>query len=443
MEYGDVEASPEEVVILQERMGSDIAVSLDVPTGLTSKEKAEETVKQTLANLETTLKVLDELGERRALWAAPIQGGVHLDLLKWCAEKEAEMGFDLYALGSPTLLMEGYRFDKLFQMLITAKSAVGPGKPLHLFGAGHPMMFPFAVALGADMFDSASYYLYARDGRYITSTGTLRVERLDYLPCECPVCSETSAEELREAPREERVKLLAKHNLYVCFREVWEIRQAIRDGRLMELLEVRARAHPSLYQGFRELMAHEEALRLMEAHTPLSSRRGVNLYDGLSLRRPRVRRARRRLMERYYKARGAETMVLIPATRQVGVERLRRLVGTEEFDAALYGTPFGLIPYELRYVYPFSQTNYPRSLIEDELEDLVELSIQQLRGRAPKRLLLWEPRAQHLRVFVEKLLNRLEEEGLEAELIPEKGGGQPLSRPRGRDARRGEDEAGG
>ena len=63
--------------------------------------------------------------------------------------------------------MEDYDFRLLAKMILTAKDII-PNKPLHLFGAGHPLAISIAVALGCDTFDSASYILYARDNRYIT-----------------------------------------------------------------------------------------------------------------------------------------------------------------------------------------------------------------------------------------------------------------------------------
>src|SRR4030043_38392 len=47
--YGDVEVSPAEIVEYQERIGSDIATILDIPTGWkVPKEHAAETVNETL-----------------------------------------------------------------------------------------------------------------------------------------------------------------------------------------------------------------------------------------------------------------------------------------------------------------------------------------------------------------------------------------------------------
>ena len=411
LEYGDVETTPEEIALFQEDIETDIAVPLDVPTGLGGREKAEETVEKTLRNLEKTIRALESRGERRCLWTAPIQGGLHLDLLRRCAEREREMGFDLFALGSPTPLMEGYRFDKLFRMIRAARLAIGFGKPLHLFGAGHPMIFPFIIALGVDMFDSASYILYARDDRYMTEGGTIKVDKLDYLPCSCPVCSKLDAEELKSLEGEERVRKIATHNLYVCYMEVKRAKQAIRDGRLMELLEARARSHPSLLQGFVELMRDEELVELMEKHTPLSSRRGLNLYDELSLRRPRVRIARRRLLENVFPGKRIRSAILIPETLRPSTSKVERLM--EMFDEVLfYGSPYGLIPYGLRYTYPFSQTNYPRQLIEDKVEEIASLILKQLEISGCGEAVLVKPRSRYLAGLESKLLEELARRGV-------------------------------
>jgi len=416
LEYGDVEASPEEIANFQEDIGSDIAVPLDIPTGMSRREKAEETVEKTLRNLRVTLGVLKERGSRRALWIAPIQGGIYLDLLQRCAEEELQMNFDLFALGSPTPLMEGYQFSKLFKMIFAVKSVIGFGKPLHLFGAGHPMLFPFIVALGVDMFDSASYYLYAKDDRYITEAGTMKIDKLDYLPCYCPVCSKITARELRELDKAERVKLLAMHNLYICYREMNRIKQAIRDGRLMELLEMRARCHPSLYQGFVEIMKNDDLLKLMEKHTPISSRRGINLYDELSLRRPKIASARKKLLQNYFSGgRGSRETLLIPETMKFSLEKASRL--PSNLEILFYGNPFGLIPLSLRYSYPFSQVNYAKTLIEEHLEELVSEAVKLFQAAGYRKAHVVKARSMHLEKFREKLVEKLKSLGIEVQEI--------------------------
>ena len=242
--YGDVEVSPAEIVEYQERIGSDIATILDIPTGWkVSRKHAEQTVGETLQRAKDFFKTKTR---EDILWVGPIQGGRHLDLVAKSAVEMGKLPFQVHALGSPTEVMENYRFDVLVDMIMTAKMNLPIERPLHLFGAGHPMMFSLAVALGCDFFDSAAYALYARENRYMTENGTWRLNELDYFPCQCPKCtSETPKEVMDESPKA-REAFLAEHNLHVCLAELKRIKQAIRDGRLWEHLEMRAHAHPAL-----------------------------------------------------------------------------------------------------------------------------------------------------------------------------------------------------
>jgi len=114
--------------------------------------------------------------------------------------------------------MESYRYADLVDVIVASKKGLSPAAPVHLFGAGHPMMFALAVALGCDLFDSASYALYAKEGRYMSVRGTSHLDKLQYLPCSCPVCSSTDAEELMKS--DNREELLARHNLYATFAEM-------------------------------------------------------------------------------------------------------------------------------------------------------------------------------------------------------------------------------
>jgi hypothetical protein len=157
------------------------------------------------------------------------------------------MGFQLMALGSPVELMEAYEFAALAHMIVTAKRVI-TSKPIHLFGAGHPLTIPLTIALGCDTFDSASYMLYAKAGRYMMPNGTVRLNELSYLPCQCPVCSSHTLNELRSMQSNGRTIEVAKHNLHILKAEVDAVKQAIMDGRLWEYVVQKARAHPKLME---------------------------------------------------------------------------------------------------------------------------------------------------------------------------------------------------
>ena len=198
--YGGVEVSQKEIVAYQEDIGSDVATMLDIPTGWkVTKEQAQETVAETLRRAKDFFKIKtrDDI-----LWVGPVQGGRHLDLVASSAVEMGKLPFQIHALGSPTEVMESYRYDVLADMILTAKKGLPIERPLHLFGAGHPSMFSLAVALGCDLFDSAAYVLYARENRYMTENGTWHLNELDYFPCSCPRCSAETPRGLERETKE-------------------------------------------------------------------------------------------------------------------------------------------------------------------------------------------------------------------------------------------------
>jgi 7-cyano-7-deazaguanine tRNA-ribosyltransferase len=183
--YKGVETTPKEIVHFQEIIDTDIATILDVPTGWgVTKKYARQTVAETIKRAKelAKTKTRDDIA-----WVGPVQGGKYLDLVAKSAREMAKHPFQIHALGSPTPVMEQYKFDTLVDMVMTAKMNLPPDRPLHLFGAGHPFMFTLVVAMGCDFFDSAAYALFARDDRYMTEYGTSRLNELEYFPCSCPV----------------------------------------------------------------------------------------------------------------------------------------------------------------------------------------------------------------------------------------------------------------
>ncbi|MDG6923778.1 MAG: tRNA guanosine(15) transglycosylase TgtA, partial [Nitrososphaerota archaeon] len=211
LEFGSVDTDPLTIASFEEKIGSDIAIILDRPTGLNVTRKyARDTVLETL---ESAKRTKASLTRKDMIWTLPIQGGKYIDLVSRSAKESSKLDYGMYALGSPVEVMEEYDFALLVEMILACKRRLPSHRPFHLFGAGHPLIIPLAVALGCDMFDSASYILYARNGRYISSGGTIRLEQLEFLPCICNVCSHVSARELKSLKFEERTLALARHNL--------------------------------------------------------------------------------------------------------------------------------------------------------------------------------------------------------------------------------------
>ena len=358
LQYGDVEVQPNEIVRFQERLDSDMAVILDVPTGPeASKDRAKWTVEETLRRADQALKVIER---RDILWVGPVQGGIYPDLVAYSAREMAKRDFSIYALGSPTPVMQQYRYDIMVDMIMAAKANLPPDRPLHLFGAGHPIMFALAVALGCDIFDSASYALFARNGRYMTTQGTAKIEDLEYFPCNCPACHKKTPDEVRKLLPMYRDRFLAAHNLYTCRGELQTVKQAVVDGRLWELVETRSRTHPALQVAFKQMLTYAEEL---EEGTPVSKKKGPFVFTEDSLRRPEVIRHQKRLLERYRPPGQVKKLILLPGSqlepfRETSKlqESLRKLERRSDVHICSYGLTFAIIPQELLDVYPLSQT---------------------------------------------------------------------------------------
>ena len=157
-------------------------------------------------------------------------------------------------------------------------------------------MFPMAVLLGCDLFDSASYIKYAKDERLIFSDKTLRLNEMDELPCCCPVCSQYDVDDLREMDEKEKTRNIALHNLWQTLAEMKRIRQAIKHGTLWELAEQRAACHPSLQEAM-EVIAGEK--KWLEKWENISKKRAFIYTGRFSMHRPIAYRLRKRVMERY------------------------------------------------------------------------------------------------------------------------------------------------
>ncbi|MGM0771261.1 MAG: tRNA guanosine(15) transglycosylase TgtA [Halobacteriota archaeon] len=330
--YGDIDVTNEQIIEFQKTIGSDIGVPLDIPTPPDVPRSRAE------SELETTLERLIEargMVNEEMLLAGPVQGSTYPDLRQKAAESLREYKFDVYPLGAVVPLMENYRYADLVDVIVSSKKGLDPTVPVHLFGAGHPMMFALAVALGCDLFDSAAYALYAKDRRYITANGTYHIDNLNYLPCSCPICVSHTAEEMKKA--DNCKELLARHNLYVTFEEMRLVKQSIREGNLLELVEQRCRTHPRMLEALKRMYSYSDWI---EKYDPAS--KSTFFYCGPeSAQRPEVLRFSNKLDRFTIKG----SAVIRPASKKE----------FRNYDNDLiFKAPFGAFPAELIEVYPFN-----------------------------------------------------------------------------------------
>jgi len=349
LEYGSIELEPSFIAQFEEDIQSDICVPLDKPTGYgLSYEVAEKYVNETIRNSEETLNLIKSNNKPNSIWVGPVQGAEHLDLVKRSAELLDEMGYEMMALGSPVQLLESYEFAVLANMIGTLKSTV-MSKPIHLFGAGHPLTIPLAVALGCDTFDSASYIMYARDNRYMHPNGTSRLDNLTYLACQCPVCIKMTVREFIDLEQDEKIVELAKHNLYVLRSEVLSVKQAIMEGRLWEYVAQKARAHPKLMEAFKLFMNYKH----LEDGTPLFKKKAIFFMESIDQYRPEACRIRR-----IFSSFGTnkKKIVLFPDTQvspfYCSQEYFDLSKKFSDYQICTYNPFIGIIPIEISDIYP-------------------------------------------------------------------------------------------
>ncbi len=358
----ELEVSNREIVLFQEKINPDVGIFLDVPTGDVGYVEAERTVFDTI---ERAKECKELTGDSKIFWACPVQGGAYPDLVSYCAEEVGGLGFDVYCVGSLVTRLEAYEFGVVCEQLLSARFSLPFNRPLHGFGIGLPSFFSLSVAIGCDFFDSAAYALYAQKGRYMSVHGTYYLAELDEFPCSCPLCVDTTPEEVRRFDKDERERFLARHNLYVSFEELRLVRQAIREGWLWELVQERARSHPRLLEAFNVFKLYPE----LERFDPVTKKRAFFYSGKESFLRTEVSSFRHRFYENYRPEKG-RSLVVLPYSESKPFSKFYNVWNTKDIHFAVM-TPFVCVPLELENVYPVSQNVFVRNdvLIYKEMEE--------------------------------------------------------------------------
>lgn len=383
--YGDVRVGHTEIVQFQVAIGSDIGTILDVfsEPGFTHSE-AEKAVEETLRRARESVPLKGEM-----MLAGTIQGGIYPDLRERCAREMSALDFSVHPIGGVVPLLESYRFKDLVEVVLASKKGLDPSRPVHLFGAGHPLIFPMAVLLGCDMFDSASYAKYAREDRMMFPTGTRHLKDLNELACSCPVCSRLTVEELSEMPRDERTRLIAEHNLRTCLSEIRTVRNAVHEGSIWELVEMRARAHPALLEALKALARHKEYLERFEP----ASRKGAFFYCGPeSYDRPAVLRYQERFFSRYRRPNAAVLVGFEEAPKPYSRSYAKEISAiSQKVDAAfVVASFFGPAPLELDEFYPIAQSVIPKELDPDVRERMNKVMERHAHCHGYPLAVIWE-----------------------------------------------------
>lgn len=346
--YGRIDVDFKDIVAFQDAIGTDIGVILDIPSSPGASEaEAEKQLNETLERARESIKI-----DRRMLLAGTVQGGVYPELRRKAAREMAKLDFDIYPIGGVVPLMENYMFPELVKVILACKEELPPNKPVHLFGCGHPIFFALAAACGCDIFDSAAYALYARDGRYITPRRTARLEEMHEFPCSCEVCSSFTPREL--ASSRDREALLSRHNLYASIEEMKRVRESIRSGSLLELVEQRCRGHPYLLDALQGFYDHG----IVERYDPVTKKTAFFYSGPESLQRPEVKRH----IERLFRLSTRDRVLVLLPDAEKPYYRHYGIQGTREYHLCVLSPVFGLVPLEVEDVYPLGQHEAPHRI---------------------------------------------------------------------------------
>ena len=220
-----------------------------------------------------------------------------------------------------------------------------------------PHRLPFLVYLGIDLVDTTEGMLRAAEGAFFDRTlGSVdrddaRRERL----CVCSACSADPPGSIEEHARAEYRRAIA------------ETRNAVRTGRLRELVEARLTAEPTLAELLR--YADRALAGPLEERTAVVGRFARNYVLAESQRRPEVVRFRARLLERYRPPPSKAVLLLVPCskTKPYRLSRTHRrfaaalegVPGLERVHLVSVSSPLGLVPRELEDVHPARHYDIP------------------------------------------------------------------------------------
>jgi len=232
--------TPEKSIEVQEKLGSDIMMPLDICLPSPSPyKKYEEALKQT-SRWATRSKQFHE-GKPGILFGI-IQGGIYLDLRLASLEDIEELDLPGLAIGG---LSVGEEKEKMYEILEGLIPHIPREKPRYLMGVGAPSSLVKGVSLGIDLFDCVLPTRLGRNGTAYCAYGKINIDnacfREDFSPldpaCDCYVCKNYTRAYLRHlfVSREMLAgRLLSYHNLYFLGKLMAQIRQAIKEDRFLE-----------------------------------------------------------------------------------------------------------------------------------------------------------------------------------------------------------------
>ena len=240
--------TPEFVIDIQKKIGSQIIMPLDHLTGMDiSYEKAKESHKRTI---EWAKRSIDYKNEKypndndnlKQYLFGITQGNKFEDLRIESINQLVDMDFPGYSIGG---LSVGETKDIMYEMIDLSTKYLPKDKPRYLMGVGEPEDILEGVSLGVDMFDCVLPTRLARHSTIYTRHGKVHVKnkRFEFSKepleenCDCYACKNFSAAYIRHLMITGEMlghRLLSIHNLRFFVNLMEDIRKAIKNDNLID-----------------------------------------------------------------------------------------------------------------------------------------------------------------------------------------------------------------
>ena len=232
----DARFTPEGVAEIQRRLGSDIAMCLDVclPAG-SSQRELERAVELTTRWAERQVDAPRSAGQLRFGIA---QGATDRGLRARSIAEITALRFEGFALGG---LAVGEENDEMLDCVEWAAPLLPADRPRYFMGIGDPVGIVEVISRGIDLFDCVLPTRTARTGSALTWEGRLNLRnarfREDPRPldpdCSCPACGRFSRAYIRHLVTQNEIlglRLLSLHNLRFVLDLTSHARAAIERG---------------------------------------------------------------------------------------------------------------------------------------------------------------------------------------------------------------------
>ncbi len=211
--------TPERAAEEQRRLGSDIAMCLDVCPPADAPPRELE-----LAVVRTSAWARRQAGARRApdqLLFGIAQGGTDRELRRRSLEEISSLGFDGNALGG---LSVGEDREAMLETVAWAAPLLPSSRPRYFMGIGDPVGILDVVSRGIDMFDCVLPTRLGRTGAALTWEGRLNLKNARFArdprpldeACPCGACARFSRGYLRHLVTQRELLgliLLSEHNV--------------------------------------------------------------------------------------------------------------------------------------------------------------------------------------------------------------------------------------